>query len=54
MPRDPKWFATPQALRKRKKLTVTLSDKALNKLRKLAKDQPGGQSGVIEELILRA
>ena len=51
-PKDNKWYVTPNAARKRKKIQVTLSDEAREKLERLSKG--GFQSHVVECLILDA
>lgn len=53
MPHEKKspWESTPQDLRKRKKVQITLSDEARAKLDRLA--GPGMRSETIERLILK-
>lgn len=45
------WSNTPQKLRKRKKVQVSLSDEARAKLARLGAEHSRGQSGVVEDLI---
>jgi hypothetical protein len=51
-PKTSKWYATPRDARKRKKLEITLSDEAREKLERMA--GIGGKSALIERLILEA
>lgn len=47
------WSSTPQAARKRKKVQITLSDEAREKLAELAREKGQGmQSWIVEQLIL--
>jgi hypothetical protein len=51
-PKQSKWYATPRDARKRKKIEISLSDEAREKLDRLAAG--GHRSPVIERLILEA
>jgi hypothetical protein len=51
-PKGSEWSITPQAARKRKLVTVTLSDEARAKLKALAKKRKTSSSAIVEELIL--
>lgn len=51
-PRD-KWYAPKQAMRKRKLVTVTLSDEARALLEWLAEERSTSKSEIVEELIVR-
>ncbi len=51
-PRTSKWYATPQAKRKRKGIMIYLSDKAKERLDVLAPE--GLRSAFVEGLILEA
>ena len=47
------WANTPQSLRKRKKVQLTLSDEARSELlRRAAEHADGTQSAVVEDLLL--
>lgn len=52
-PKTSKWYATPNALRARKNMTVTLSADARAKLELLA-PQYGSRSAAIEALVMAA
>lgn len=51
-PPESKWFATPRALRRRKPLSVTLSDKARERLESLAHKAGLTLSAAVEALVL--
>ena len=51
-PKTSRWRSTPQALRRRKAVTITLSDEARERLEELAPD--GQRSAFVEELIMNA
>lgn len=53
-PKDSVWYSTPNSLRKRKGLEITLSDLARALLDELAEVRRVSRSLVIEELILAA
>lgn len=53
-PEDSKWYVTPQKKRRRKLVTVTLSDEARERLEKMSKAWKVSKSQVIEELILKS
>lgn len=49
------WFSTPRQSRKRKKVELSLSDDAHEKLERLAATHPKGtKSAAIEDLIMKA
>ena len=53
-PVDSPWYATPRALRKRKPLTITLSDEAHERLDRMAKARAVPRSQVLEDLLMAA
>jgi hypothetical protein len=55
-PKDSLWRSTPQGKRKRRKVQITLSDEACEKLSALIDARGGGdiRSQVVEELIMEA
>jgi hypothetical protein len=50
---DPKWNHTPNDLRKRKNIGLTLSDEAREKLDRLA-ERYGSRSAAVEALVMAA
>jgi predicted transcriptional regulator len=50
---NPTWYSTPQHLRKRKAVTVTLSDAARKRLAQLAKRNQCSKSEMVERLITK-
>jgi hypothetical protein len=53
-PKDSEWYVTLQEKRKRKLVSLTLSDEARAKLEALAEGRKAKKSEVVEDLILKA
>ena len=53
-PKDSEWYATRQAQRRRKLVSLTLSDEARQKLEDLSEAAGENNSRIVERLILAA
>ncbi len=52
--KDSEWYVTSQENRTRKKVQLTLSDEARDKLERLSKRLRTTKSAIVEDLILKA
>lgn len=51
-PKDSPWYVTPQEARVRKHVSLTLSDEARDRLKRMAKARKTSSSAVVEELVM--